>query len=323
MGCCCIRPVTSTESPAKPLATDPRNCSATEFALAATLLFVSASMVHAPVQAGPIHDAARAGDADEVERMIAAGVDVDEKDLSDKTPLHWGVDAGHMDVVQVLAAKGANADATDFAHWTPVMFAVLGQHEVILEFLIASEPLGNGVPSKVAGNEKGEAGPQGGGIDDQDDPEDGAKERSGRNGESRARDGGHDRSGVERHDAKHAPPKEVSAVDVTATTGFLEKRPGEQECAQYEEECDTRMTGGDEGQQGQGEPEAGRRDPACEAVARQFAIVSQQARLSVRVCAIRYRKGSLLELEKPPALQVVMFRRLCHVGRRRRFREGS
>jgi len=106
-------------------------------ALAATLLFVSASMVHAPVQAGAIHDAARAGDADEVERLIAAGVDVDEKDLSDKTPLHWGVDAGHMDVVQVLAAKGANVDATDFAHWTPVMFAVLGQHEVILEFLIA------------------------------------------------------------------------------------------------------------------------------------------------------------------------------------------
>jgi ankyrin repeat protein len=106
-------------------------------ALAATLLFVSASVVHAPVQAGPIHDAAKAGDAEQVERLIAAGVDVDEKDIADKTALLWAADAGHMGVVQVLVAKGANVDARDFANWTPVMFAVLGQHETILEFLIS------------------------------------------------------------------------------------------------------------------------------------------------------------------------------------------
>ncbi len=107
-------------------------------ALAATLLFVSASMVHAPVQAGPIHDAAKAGDAQQVERLIAGGVDVDEKDIADKTALLWGADAGHLDVVQVLVAKGANVNAKDFTGVTPIMFAVLGQHESILELFIAN-----------------------------------------------------------------------------------------------------------------------------------------------------------------------------------------
>ena len=109
-------------------------------ALAAKLLFVFASVFHASVQAGPIHDAAKAGDAQQVERLIAGGVDVDEKDIADKTALLWAADAGHMGVVQVLVAKGANVDARDFANWTPVMFAVLGQHETILEFLISKGP---------------------------------------------------------------------------------------------------------------------------------------------------------------------------------------
>jgi ankyrin repeat protein len=107
-------------------------------ALAATLLFVSASVVHAPVQAGPIHDAAKAGDAQQVERLIARGVDVDEKDIAERTALLWAADAGQMDVVQVLVAKGANVNAKDFSDWTPLMFAVLGQHDSILEFLIAN-----------------------------------------------------------------------------------------------------------------------------------------------------------------------------------------
>ena len=98
-------------------------------ALAATLLFVSASVVHTPVQAGPIHDAAKAGDAQQVERLIAEGVDVDEKDIADKTALLWAADAGQMDVVQVLVAKGANVNARDFSDWTPLMFAVLGHHD--------------------------------------------------------------------------------------------------------------------------------------------------------------------------------------------------
>ena len=107
-------------------------------ALAAKLLFVSASVFHASVQAGPIHDAAKAGDAQQVEHLIAGGVDVDEKDIADKTALLWAADAGQMDVVQVLVAKGANVNAKDLSDWTPLVFAVEGRHNSIVEFLIAN-----------------------------------------------------------------------------------------------------------------------------------------------------------------------------------------
>ncbi len=106
-------------------------------AVVVALLFVSASVVHAPVLAGPIHAAAKAGDAVQVEGPIEAGADVDEKDIAYKTALHWAADAGHMDIVQLLVAKGANVNAKDVTDVTPLHLAVLGQNESILEFLIA------------------------------------------------------------------------------------------------------------------------------------------------------------------------------------------
>lgn len=54
----------------------------------AALLLASISLVHAPVRAGPIHEAAKAGDAVQVEALITAGAAVDEKDIAHKAPLH-------------------------------------------------------------------------------------------------------------------------------------------------------------------------------------------------------------------------------------------
>jgi len=103
--------------------------------VAATLFFVSASVVPAPVQAGPIHDAAKAGDAEQVERLIISGVDVNERDAAYNTALHLSAGAGHMNVVQVLVAKGANVNVQDLSDVTPLVYSV--RHESILEFLIA------------------------------------------------------------------------------------------------------------------------------------------------------------------------------------------
>ena len=103
----------------------------------AALLFVSASVVQTPALAGPIHDAAKAGDAVQVERLIEAGADVNEMDAAFKTALHWATDEGHMDVVQLLVEKGANVNAKDFTDLTPLFLAVLRENESILEFLIA------------------------------------------------------------------------------------------------------------------------------------------------------------------------------------------
>ena len=107
------------------------------FAMVAALLLASAWLVLSPARAGPIHDAAKAGDAAEVERLIAAGPDVDEKDIAQKTALHWAAEMGRLDVAQLLVAKGANVNAKDITNWTPLHLAVYDEHEAVVELLIA------------------------------------------------------------------------------------------------------------------------------------------------------------------------------------------
>lgn len=106
--------------------------------VAASLFFVSASVVPTLAQAGPIHDAAKAGDVEQVRGLIEAGTDVNEKDTAFKTALHWAAEKGHMGVVQVLVDKGAGVNDKDLSDVTPLHLAVLGEHESILEFLIVN-----------------------------------------------------------------------------------------------------------------------------------------------------------------------------------------
>ena len=105
-------------------------------AVVAALLLVSTSFLYSSALAGPIHDAAKSGDAKQVERLIAAGAEVDEKDVADKTALFWAADAGQLDVVQLLVAKGANVNAKDFFGLTVLAVAVSAEHEAIVELLI-------------------------------------------------------------------------------------------------------------------------------------------------------------------------------------------
>ena len=63
-------------------------------------------ILHFPAVAGPIHDAAKIGDAVQVESLIAEGTPVDEKDALDKTALLWASENGHTDVAQFLVRKG-------------------------------------------------------------------------------------------------------------------------------------------------------------------------------------------------------------------------
>ena len=74
-------------------------------------------------KAAPLHDAARDGNLDEVNRLIATGADVNAKE--DKygvvwTPLHFACNHGHEDVIKALLAAGADVDAKDEGGWTPL-----------------------------------------------------------------------------------------------------------------------------------------------------------------------------------------------------------
>ena len=101
----------------------------------AGLLFVSVPVVLA--LAGPLHDAARFGDAAAAGRLLAGGTDVNEKDSGLNTALHWAADKGHLEVARVLAAKGADINARDIGNWTPLQRAVFEKHADTVQFLIA------------------------------------------------------------------------------------------------------------------------------------------------------------------------------------------
>ena len=77
-------------------------------------------LLHFPAVAGPIHDAAKIGDAVQVESLIAAGTPVDEKDALDKTALVWASENGHIEVAQFLVLKGADLNIGDFTGQGPL-----------------------------------------------------------------------------------------------------------------------------------------------------------------------------------------------------------
>ena len=73
--------------------------------LAAIALLLGAVLAHA----GPLHEAAGAGDVDKVRRLLAEGEDIGEMQALG-TPLHWAALKGRLEVAEVLVAEGAKVD---------------------------------------------------------------------------------------------------------------------------------------------------------------------------------------------------------------------
>jgi ankyrin repeat protein len=69
---------------------------------------------------GPLHIAARAGDAQQVARLIAAGAVVDAGDYRMYTPLHLAARIAASEVVAVLLVGGANPAALSTFKTTPL-----------------------------------------------------------------------------------------------------------------------------------------------------------------------------------------------------------
>ena len=87
--------------------------------IAAAMAFCG--MVHAQTAPSPseiaaytgLHLAAHTGQVDEVNRLIAAGADVNARDGSGRTPAHVAAFASHDDVVTALAKGGADMNALE------------------------------------------------------------------------------------------------------------------------------------------------------------------------------------------------------------------
>ena len=63
------------------------------------------------VKAGPLHEAAMAGDVGQVEQLLHEGADINESDAIG-TALHWAIMSGRPNIVQLLLARGAEPNAT-------------------------------------------------------------------------------------------------------------------------------------------------------------------------------------------------------------------
>ena len=99
-----------------------------------------------------IHKAAEAGNIEAVKQHLAAGADVNAKEVGDKwTPLHNAAWGGHKEIAELLIAKGADMNAKDDEGMTPLHPAAAAGHREIAELLIAK---GVDVNAKVASGSK-------------------------------------------------------------------------------------------------------------------------------------------------------------------------
>jgi ankyrin repeat protein len=75
------------------------------------LTTIAAVMLVTTAFAGPIHNAARDGYIEDVKQHLAAGTDVNAKNLLGEPPLNYAVWKGHKEIVELLIDKGADVNA--------------------------------------------------------------------------------------------------------------------------------------------------------------------------------------------------------------------
>ena len=72
-----------------------------------------------------IHEAARTGNIEAVKQHIAAGADVNAKDVDGINPLHYATWTDHKETVELLITNGADVNAKDGRGKTPLDSAVV------------------------------------------------------------------------------------------------------------------------------------------------------------------------------------------------------
>jgi ankyrin repeat protein len=91
-----------------------------------------------PSHAAGIEDAVIAGDVATVEKLIAEGVDVNNKGaMLGLRPLHYAVMASNKAMIELLLAKGANINIKKNDGYTPLHLAVGRGNVAMVELLVA------------------------------------------------------------------------------------------------------------------------------------------------------------------------------------------
>ena len=83
-----------------------------------------------------IHEAAEDGNIEAVKQHLAAGSDLNVKDVNGRTPLHFSAIEGHKDVAKILISAGVEVNAKDTTKWAPLHDAVVNSNMEIAKLLI-------------------------------------------------------------------------------------------------------------------------------------------------------------------------------------------
>jgi ankyrin repeat protein len=86
----------------------------------------------------PLHEAANAGDLAKVQELLAAGTDVNLRDVHDWTALHYAAGNGDVPLVTALLAAGADVHIKNFEHETPLARAAM-RHKHLREALAITQ----------------------------------------------------------------------------------------------------------------------------------------------------------------------------------------
>jgi ankyrin repeat protein len=84
-----------------------------------------------------LHQAAAAGNLEQVQKLLAQGADIHAKDEDGRTPLHRAAWHARKDVVEVLLARGANVNEADGSGQTPLHSAANSASKHVSELLLA------------------------------------------------------------------------------------------------------------------------------------------------------------------------------------------
>jgi ankyrin repeat protein len=78
--------------------------------------------------AGPVHDAARAGDSQTVTRLLDQGANIEDREPTGETPLIAAALAGQTQIVELLLDRHAAIEARNDRGLTPLHAAAYGGH---------------------------------------------------------------------------------------------------------------------------------------------------------------------------------------------------
>ncbi|XP_047101766.1 ankyrin-3-like isoform X1 [Schistocerca piceifrons] len=78
------------------------------------------------------------GSMQELQALLAAGVNLGARDMNERTPLHWAGIKGYEEMARRLLAAGADVGARDKFQQTPLHFAAWGGSAAVVRLLAAS-----------------------------------------------------------------------------------------------------------------------------------------------------------------------------------------